>query len=102
MLDFEYAKALAEVVLDTTCSEKEREVRLEEGAVLSNEALQVLMQQMVKQEVAKAMHLHSIKPEEPNRNSNSVMAVQQESLETITPEVAKSVRDAMSIFRNRS
>lgn len=29
MLDFEYAKALAEVVLDTTCSEKEREVRLE-------------------------------------------------------------------------
>ena len=28
MLDFEYAKALAEVVLDTTCSEKEREVRL--------------------------------------------------------------------------
>ena len=24
MLDFEYAKALAEVVLDTTCSEKER------------------------------------------------------------------------------
>ncbi len=29
------------------------------------------------------------------------MAVQQESLETITPEVAKSVRDAMSIFRNR-
>ena len=64
------------------------DVRQEEGAVLSNEALQVLM--------------HSIKPEEPNRNSNSVMAVQQESLETITPEVAKSVRDAMSIFRNRS
>ena len=29
MLDFEYAKALAEVVLDTTCREKEREVRLE-------------------------------------------------------------------------
>ena len=28
MLDFEYAKALAEVVLDTTCSKKEREVRL--------------------------------------------------------------------------
>ena len=28
MLDFEYAKALAEVVLDTTCSEKEREVEL--------------------------------------------------------------------------
>lgn len=53
------------------------------------------MQEMVKQEVAKAMHLHSIKPEEPNRNSNSVMAVQQESLETITPEVAKSVRDGM-------
>ena len=78
------------------------DVRQEEGAVLSNEALQVLMQEMVKQEVAKAMHLHSIKPEELNRNSNSVMAVQQESLETITPEVAKSVRDAMSIFRNRS
>lgn len=59
------------------------DVRQEEGAVLSNEALQVLMQEMVKQEVAKAMHLHSIKPEEPNHNSNSVMAVQQESLETI-------------------
>ena len=29
MLDFEYAKVLAEVVLDTTCSEKERELRLE-------------------------------------------------------------------------
>ena len=67
------------------------DVRQEEGAVLSNEALQVLMQEMVKQEVAKAMHLHSIKPEEPNRNSNSVMAVQQESLETITPEVAKKI-----------
>ena len=78
------------------------DVRQEERAVLSNEALQVLMQEMVKQEVAKAMHLHSIKPEEPNHNSNSVMAVQQESLETITPEVAKSVRDAMSILRNRS
>ncbi len=25
MLDFEYAKALAEVVLDTTCSEKKKE-----------------------------------------------------------------------------
>lgn len=56
------------------------DVRQEEGAVLSNEALQVLMQEMVKQEVAKAMHLHSIKPEEPNHNSNSVMAVQQECL----------------------
>ena len=74
----------------------------EKGAVLNQEALQIMMLEMVKQEVAKAMHLHSIKPEEPNRNSNSVMAVQQESLETITPEVAKSVRDAMSIFRNRS
>lgn len=78
------------------------DVRQEEGAVLSNEALQVLMKEMVKQEVAKAMHLHSIKPEEPNQNSNSVMDVQQETLETITPEVAKSVRDAMSIFHNRS
>lgn len=29
MLNFEYAKVLAEVVLDTTCSEKERELRLE-------------------------------------------------------------------------
>ena len=29
MLDFEYAMSFAEVVLDTTCSEKEREVRLE-------------------------------------------------------------------------
>ena len=27
MLDFEYAKALAEVVLDATCSEKEREIK---------------------------------------------------------------------------
>ena len=27
MLDFEYAKALVEVVLDTTCSEKEREIK---------------------------------------------------------------------------
>lgn len=78
------------------------DVRQEEGAVLSNESLQVLMQEMVKQEVAKAMHLRSIEQEEPEHNSNRVMAVQQESLEAITPEVAKSVRDAMSIFRNRS
>ncbi len=46
------------------------DVRQEERAVLSNEALQVLMQEMVKQEVAKAMHLRSIEQEEPEHNSN--------------------------------
>ena len=75
------------------------DVRQEERAVLSNEALQVLMQEMVKQEVAKAMQNYSSKQE--NVQVEEEIEKQKVSEFVLAPEVAKSVRDAMSAFRNR-
>lgn len=78
--------------------------RTEDGSGLNSEALQVIIQELVKQEVTKAMQLY---PEEEamisveKNNQEKVVQIQNISEARVAPEVAKSVRDAMSAFRNR-
>ena len=73
--------------------------RTEEGAVLNQEALQIMMLELVKQEVEKAMQNYSSKQE--NVQVEEEIEKQKVSEFVLAPEVAKSVRDAMSAFRNR-
>lgn len=73
--------------------------RTEEGAVLNQEALQIMMLELVKQEVEKAMQNYSSKQE--NVQVEEEIEKQKASEFVLAPEVAKSVRDAMSAFRNR-
>ena len=78
--------------------------RMEDESGLNSEALQVIIQELVKQEVTKAMQLY---PEEADmisvekNNQEKVVQIQNISEARVAPEVAKSVRDAMSAFRNR-
>lgn len=78
--------------------------RMEDGSGLSSEALQVIIQELVKQEVKKVMQLY---PEEAamisveKNEQEKVVQIQNISEARVAPEVAKSVRDAMSAFRNR-
>ena len=69
------------------------------GAVLNQEALQIMMLELVKQEVEKAMQNYSSKQE--NVQVEEEIEKQKVSEFVLAPEVAKSVRDAMSAFRNR-
>lgn len=71
----------------------------EKGAVLNQEALQIMMLELVKQEVEKAMQNYSSKQE--NVQVEEEIEKQKVSEFVLAPEVAKSVRDAMSAFRNR-
>ena len=64
--------------------------RTEEGAVLNQEALQIMMLELVKE---------NIQVEEGTKEE--VIEKQKVSEFVFAPEVAKSVRDAMSAFRNR-
>ena len=73
--------------------------RTEKGAVLNQEALQIMMLELVKQEVEKAMQNYSSKQE--NVQVEEETEKQKVSEFVLAPEVAKSVRDAMSAFRNR-
>lgn len=79
-------------------------VRMEDGSGLNSEALQVIIQELVKQEVKKAMQLY---PEEAamisveKNEQEKIVQIQNISEARVAPEVAKSVRDAMSAFRNR-
>ncbi len=79
-------------------------VRMEDGSGLNSEALQVIIQELVKQEVKKVMQLY---PEEAamisveKNEQEKVVQIQNISEARVAPEVAKSVRDAMSAFRNR-
>lgn len=78
--------------------------RTEEGAVLNQEALQIMMLELVKQEVEKAMQNYSSKKENiqvEEGTKEEVIEKQKVSEFVFAPEVAKSVRDAMSAFRNR-
>lgn len=78
--------------------------RTEEGSGLNSEALQVIIQELVKQEVTKALQLY---PEETatipveKNEQEKVVQIQNISEACVAPEVSKSVRDAMSAFRNR-
>ena len=76
----------------------------EKGAVLNQEALQIMMLELVKQEVEKAMQNYSSKQENvqvEEEIEEDVIEKQKISEFVLAPEVAKSVRDAMSAFRNR-
>ena len=76
----------------------------EKGAVLNQEALQIMMLELVKQEVEKAMQNYFSKQENvqvEEETEEDVIENQKISEFVLAPEVAKSVRDAMSAFRNR-
>lgn len=76
----------------------------EKGAVLNQEALQIMMLELVKQEVEKAMQNYFSKQENvqvEEETEEDVIEKQKISEFVLALEVAKSVRDAMSAFRNR-
>ena len=76
----------------------------EKGAVLNQEALQIMMLELVKQEVEKAMQNYFSKQENvqvEEETEEDLIEKQKISEFVLAPEVAKSVRDAMSAFRNR-
>lgn len=76
----------------------------EKGAVLNQEALQIMMLELVMQEVEKAMQNYFSKQENvqvEEETEEDVIEKQKISEFVLAPEVAKSVRDAMSAFRNR-
>lgn len=76
----------------------------EKGAVLNQEALQIMMLELVKQEVEKAMQNYFSKQENvqvEEETEEDVIEKQKISEFVLAPEVSKSVRDAMSAFRNR-
>lgn len=76
----------------------------EKGAVLNQEALQIMMLELVKQEVEKALQNYFSKQENvqvEEETEEDVIEKQKISEFVLAPEVAKSVRDAMSAFRNR-
>lgn len=76
----------------------------EKGAVLNQEALQIMVLELVKQEVEKAMQNYFSKQENvqvEEETEEDVIEKQKISEFVLAPEVAKSVRDAMSAFRNR-
>lgn len=76
----------------------------EKGAVLNQEALQIMMLELVKQEVEKAMQNYFSKQENvqvEEETEEDVIEKPKISEFVLAPEVAKSVRDAMSAFRNR-
>ncbi len=76
----------------------------EKGAVLNQEALQIMMLELVKQEVEKAMQNYFSKQENvqvEEETEEDVIEKQKISEFVLAPEFAKSVRDAMSAFRNR-
>ena len=76
--------------------------RTEEGTVLNQEALQIMMLELIKQEVAKAMQSYPVNPANAqNEEQENIIEKKMVSGSVLTPEVAKSVREAMSAFRNR-
>ena len=76
--------------------------RTEEGTVLNQEALQIMMLELIKQEVAKAMQSYPVNPANAqNEEQENIIEKKMVSGSVLAPEVAKSVREAMSAFRNR-
>ena len=70
----------------------------EKGAVLNQEALQIMMLELVKQEVEKAMQNYFSKQENvqvEEETEEDVIEKQKISEFVLAPEVAKSVRDCL-------
>ena len=69
---------------------------------MNQEALQIMMLELVKQEVAKAMQNYPVNlVNAQNEEQENIIEKQMVSESVLAPEVAKSVREAMSAFRNR-
>ena len=76
--------------------------RTEEGTVLNQEALQIRMLELIKKDVAKAMQSYPVnRANAQNEEQENIIEKKMVSGSVLAPEVAKSVREAMSAFRNR-
>ena len=72
---------------------------VQESNTFSNEILQAIIQETVRQEVHKAMQLNSM--EKSEKEPEITMTFLEETKDTIDPRVVKNVRNAMSAFRRR-
>lgn len=72
---------------------------VQESNTFSNEILQAIIQETVRQEVHKAMQLNSM--EKSEKEPEITMTFLEETKDTIDPRVVENVRNAMSAFRRR-
>ena len=72
---------------------------IQESNTFSNEILQAIIQETVRQEVHKAMQLNSM--EKSEKEPEITMNFPEETKDTIDPRVVENVRNAMSAFRRR-
>ena len=72
---------------------------IQESNTFSNEVLQAIIQETVRQEVHKAMQ--SNRMEKSEKEPEITMTFPEETKDTINPRVVENVRNAMSAFRRR-
>ena len=72
---------------------------IQESNTFSNEVLQAIIQETVRQEVHKAMQLDSMEKRE--KEPEITMTFPEGTKDTIDPRVVENVRNAMSAFRRR-
>ena len=73
---------------------------VQEGGTISNEALQALIQEFVRQEVQRAMQPNGLEEQE-KEEPETMRTSPEETYESIDPRVVENVRNAMSAFRRR-
>ena len=75
---------------------------VQDGGSISNETLQALIQEFVRQEVQRAIQLNgSEENQKKKEESETTMTFPEEISESIDPKVVENVRNAMSAFRRR-
>lgn len=72
---------------------------VQESNTFSNEVLQAIIQETVRQEVRKAMQLNRM--EKSEKEPEITMTFPEETKDAIDPRVVENVRNAMSAFRRR-
>lgn len=72
---------------------------IQESNTFSNEVLQAIIQETVRQEVHKAMQLNSM--EKSEKEPEITMTFPEGTKDTIDPRGVENVRNAMSAFRRR-
>ena len=72
---------------------------IQESNTFSNEVLQAIIQETVRQEVHKAMQSNSM--EKSEKEPEITMTFPEGTKDTIDPRVVENVRNAMSAFRRR-
>ena len=72
---------------------------IQESNTFSNEVLQAIIQETVRQEVHKAMQSNSV--EKSEKEPEITMTFPEGTKDTIDPRVVENVRNAMSAFRRR-